>query len=153
MLGYVAEREGKMGKSKIPKRFKASEKAHTATNTEVKAASAKFGKLAKAFADGSTIARNLPKNYKSVYDAQSNEMVAYFEIVSMILEYEDQLDATDDKKEISKLKKKIVAEEKKAEARVKALQELRKTYAMLRKLAADQLAAAQAIYDGLNHDL
>jgi len=143
-----------MAKSKYPAKFAVAQKAHTNVNKAVIADGAKFKKLAKAFSDGATVAKSLPGNYLKNYGWESDEMVSYGKSVAMILEYEEQMDAAGgDAKKEKELKKKISAEEKKIDGYVNNLAELRKSYAALRALAQAQIAAAQGIYDTLEHSL
>lgn len=143
-----------MGKSTYPKRFEASLKASIATKKVVDADSKTFKSLAKVFGDGAVIAGNLPGNYLTVFNQQADVDEQYGKAVAMILEYEDQMDAAGgDKKAVADLKKKIKAEEKKCDAYIKMLNDLRLTYSQLRALAQAQIAAAQAEFAKLNSTL
>lgn len=143
-----------MGKSAYPKKFEGAEKAITATKTTVDKDISTFKSLAKALNDGGVIAGNLPRDYQKVYDMQADQIKTYHAAVSMILQYEEDLDgAGGDKKRESELKKKIKAEEKKCDVCIKTLNDLRKTYGELRKLVSAEMSKADTEFGKLDTTL
>lgn len=143
-----------MGKSSFPKRYQASLKATAATKKTVDKDSNTFKTLGKALSDGGTIANNMPRDYKAVYNQQADQMVAYGKAVAMIQEYEDELaKAGKDKTKKTELEKKIKAEEKKCETCIKALNDLRAVFAQLRALVQTQMTTAQTEFAKLDSTL
>lgn len=143
-----------MGNSKYPERFGKALKAIEAIKKTVDKDSKTFKTMGKALGDGAAIANNLPRDYKNVYDQQTSQMETFGKAAAMIQEYEEQLaGAGGDSKREKELKTKIKAEEKKCEACIKTLNDLRGIYSQLRGLAQTQLISASAEFQKLDASL